>query len=146
MSEEYEYKQPFYDLIQDLRLAKLTENVAKKKRTALEERIAGFIKSPETGQKTIRAVSDEGQVLTVTIKRGLNYRADVQAIDKYFADESPSLGNEFAAVPCKSKATRELDVAGYEWYRKYSPDIFAEIAKHVTITPKKPSIAIKVVE
>ena len=144
MSEEY--TQPFYDLIQEFRFAKLAENVAKKKRTALEERIAGFIKSPEAGQKTVRAVSDEGQVLTVTVKRGLNYKADVQAIDEYFAMESPSLGNEFATVPCKSKATRELDVAGYEWYRKYHPSIFAEITKHVTITPKKPSITIKVKE
>ena len=144
MSEEY--TQRFYDLVQELRLAKVAENVARKRKVALEEEISSLIPSKETGQRTIEAKSDDGQAIKVTVKRGLNYKADLDKIDAYFFEESPSDGHNLLATPTKAKTARELDVSGYEWYKETHPEIFAEIAKHVTVTPKKTAVTIKVVE
>ncbi|MCP4900030.1 MAG: hypothetical protein GY906_23930 [bacterium] len=144
MSEEPVYTQRFYDLVQELRLAKVTENVAKKKRVALEEEIATLVPTKDEGQKTVEAKGDDGQVLKVTVKRGLNYRADLAEIEKFFGEESPSDGHHFLAAPVKQKSTRELDIKGYEWYRESHPEIFACFSEYVTVTPKKPAVTIKV--
>ncbi len=134
--------QRFYDLVQELRFAKLSENVAKKKRIALEETIAAAVPSKPDGQCTVEVTGDDGNTLKVIVKRGLGYKTDIAAIDKYFRRE-PKIGNKFATPPIKSSSTRELDLVGYEWYRKNCPEIFAEIAKHVEVTPKKVSVTIK---
>ncbi|MFZ5832266.1 MAG: DUF7173 family protein [Planctomycetota bacterium] len=119
-----------------LTAAKSEEKLAEGKRIEIEERIAALIPGPERGQKTV-ALPD-GRKLTV--ERGFNYRADCAEIEKLFT--TGAVSGEFP--PTKVKTTRELDVTGYEWYRTNDPDSFALLAQHVTVTPKKIAVSLKV--
>ena len=121
-----------YVLSVNLRTAKDRENGMKARRIAIEEQIAALIPGPETGQKTV--VVKDGSKLVVT--RGLNYKADLDGIMNSLAD------TEWQS-PIKSKSTCQLDVEGYEWYRKNHPDVFNHIAQHVSVTPKKVSVVLK---
>lgn len=119
-----------YVLAVNFRHAKEAEETAKANRIAIEEMIAALIPGPETGQKTVTV--KDGSKLVVT--RGFNYKADIEAIKHYQL--------AFGA-PITSKTTHALDVKGYEWYRENHPDVFAQIAQHVSVTPKKVSVALK---
>ena len=113
--------------------AKCAEEMAKAERIAIEEKIAALVPGPEKGQKTV-ALAD-GRKLTV--ERGLNYKADVQAIE-----EAMSAIRQ-VHVPIKVKTTRELDVVGYEWFRENDHNAFDIISQYVTVTPKKVAVSLK---
>lgn len=115
-----------------LKTAKNEEEVAKNKRIEVEESIAALVDGPDRGQKTV----DLGDGLRVTVERGFNYKADLNAVARVFEDSG-------MPAPIKIKTTRELDVIGYEWYRFSEPGYFTEIAKHVTVTPKKTAVTVK---
>jgi hypothetical protein len=77
---------------------------------------------------------DAGDGIKATVKRGLNYKADITAIR---AIDVPDL-------PLKFKpASYELAEVAYESLRESNPTLFAAIAKHVTTTPKKVSVELK---
>lgn len=132
LTPEQEAAANFLCLIANLRRAKVTEEQAKKNRINLEELVAKLIPTDDVGQKTVTA-SDGTKV---TIKRGFNYKADLEGVQESF-------DAMLLAAPVKSKTTRELDVKGYEWYRENDRDAFCVLAKHVTVTPKKVSVVLK---
>lgn len=119
------------ELISDLVIAKLNEEEAKENRIAIEEEIAKLVPGPEIGQKTVNI---EG--FKVTVKRGFNYKANLEEIDKLnIWNDNP--------IPVSSKTTRLLDEKGYEWYRNNNKNIFDKISKFVSVTPKKVSITLE---
>ena len=132
LTPEQEAAASFLCLVANLRRAKVTEEQAKKNRINLEELISKLVPTDEVGQKTV--VASDGT--KVTVKRGLSYKADFEKIDAVCiqAGEHP---------PVKSKTTRELDIQGYEWYRKEKPEVFQLIAGHVSVTPRKVSVTLK---
>jgi hypothetical protein len=115
--------------------AKYHEDVAKQERIQLEERIASLVPGPEVGSKTHK-VNDS---MKVTVERGYNYKADLDAIVAALAsDTEPEL------IPVKVKTTRELDAKGYEWYKANDNDTYAKICQYVSVTPKKVAVTVKV--
>ena len=117
----------------DLANAKTDEAKAKSRRIMLEEEIAARVDSPENGSKTFPA----GNGLKITIKRGWLYKADVDAIRGMdIADE---------VSPIKLIPAQEVfDSKEYERIIKDHPDIAAKLAQHVTVTPAKVSVTLKV--
>ena len=124
-----------YVLSVNLRTAKDRENGMKARRIAIEEQIAALIPGPETGQKTV--VVKDGSKLVIT--RGLSYKADLEKIESDLKDSD-------WPAPIATKTTRSLDVKGYEWYKKECQPVFQQIAQHVSVTPKKVSVALKLAE
>lgn len=122
------------DLVRNLLAEKEAEELCRRQRIALEEAIALCIPGPDSGQKTIKL--DDGT--SVTVKRGWNYKAKLEDIDAIFLD-----GMIGDPPPIKTKTTRELDERGYEWFRENRPGIFSELSKHVTVTPKKIAVEVK---
>ena len=113
--------------------AKQQEETAKAVRICLEEQIASLVDGPDNGQKTCKL--DDG--LSVTVKRGFNYRADCEKILELFS------GDSALPPPVKSKTVRELDEKGYEWFRTNEPERFTAVAEFVTVTPKKVAVEVK---
>ena len=116
--------------------AKRREYAAKKERIALEEQIAMLVETGDKGSKTV----DAGEGLKVFVKRDLSYKADIDnlcAVAKSLnAQEAP-----IKVVP----ETLAFDDKVYEAMRESNPVLFAEFAKHVTVTPKKVSVTLKLV-
>lgn len=119
------------DLIDDLHDVKSMEAKYRAERIEIEEKIADLIPGPERGQRTVSV-----DHYKVTVERGFNYKADCTAIESVMI-------NPLSPPPIKVKTTRELDIAGYEWYKEQNPDVFAVISQYVTVTPKKISVTIK---
>ena len=74
------------ELVKELYTAKQNEEVAKKARIAVEERIAALVETPENGSRTV----DTG-VMKVTVKRENSYKLDDERL---FADTFPGLVKE----------------------------------------------------
>ena len=87
------------ELVKELYVAKQNEEVAKKARIAVEERIAALVPTAENGSRTV----DSG-VMKVTVKRANSYKIDDEAA---FALACPALVKE---IPAKW----EIDVKAYE--------------------------------
>ena len=115
-----------------LATAKREESEAKARRIQMEEEIAALIETPENGSKTVEA----GPGLKVTVKRSLIYKADIDAIK---ALDLPS-----NLIPIKTKPAEDvLDVKGYEWIMENNHEISLRLVKHVTVTPAKVSVTLK---
>ena len=129
-----------------LRKAEKAEETARTNRIKLEEMISSFLPTKEVGQET--KVLSNG--VSITIKRGLRYKADLDDIQEVIANQVPAgqTGIEYPDLmaPIKVKTTRELDVKGYEWYRQNHPTIFNRMSQHVTVTPAKVSVTVKAPE
>ena len=117
------------ELVKELYTAKQNEEVAKKARIAVEERIAALVETPENGSRTV----DTG-VMKVTVKRENSYKIDD---DSVFAMAFPGLVKE---VP----ASWKIDVKAYEAERAKDSETYREACQHVTVTPKKVSVSLKV--
>lgn len=117
------------ELVKELYVAKQNEEVAKKARTAVEERIAALVPTAENGSRTV----DSG-VMKVTVKRANSYKIDDEAA---FALAFPALVKE---IPAKW----EIDVKAYEAERAKDSPLYREAAEHVAVTPKKASVTLKV--
>jgi hypothetical protein len=109
--------------------AKKREDSAKKERVAIEEAIAAIVETPENGSKTVEAGD-----LKVVVKCALSYEADVEAIRDIDATDLP-----LELIP----AEWSFDEKAYEKLRTDNPNLFAAIAKHVTVTPRKVSVTLK---
>ena len=139
LTPEQEKAANFLCLVANLRRAKDTEEQAKKNRIKLEELVAKFVPTDEVGQKTV--VASDGT--KVTVKRGLSYKADLDAIETVLPSISDGHHTDSGLpAPIEVKTTRSLDVKGYEWYRKNHPGVFAQLAQHITVTPRKISVSI----
>lgn len=132
LTPEQEAAANFLCLVANLRHAKDTEEQAKKNRINLEELVARLIPAGETESKT--ATASDGT--KVTVKRGLSYKANLDAIEEVL------LTTDFPA-PVEIKTTRSLDIKGYEWYRREKPGLFPHISQYVTVTPRKVSVILK---
>jgi hypothetical protein len=133
--EEIEY------LVRRLLSAKQTEEEARAKRIACEEKLIALIPCPDRGQKTFTLNSG----VKVTIERGFNYKADIGKIEQFFEKHNAPiiLSDARLPLPVKHQTTSSLDVPGYEWYKDNHPEIFGQIAPFVTVTPKKTSVTVK---
>lgn len=141
LTEEYMENLSDEDRIRDLliltdklQLAKEAEQCTKDYRISIEKHIATYIPTKEVGQKT-KTLSDGTKV---TVKRALNYKANLLAIRELFSDNRAK-----GHAPIKSSTTEVLDVPGYEWHRKNNPYIFSELSKLVEVKPKKVSVIIQ---
>jgi hypothetical protein len=127
------------NLAEQLWDAKRAEDEAKTKRIEAEEKIAALIQTEESASKTIPI----GGGLKITVKRGLNYKADMDAL------RNMALMAEDAEAELPVKLTDPIpagyifDEDAYEALKESHPDFFAEIAQHVTVTPKKVSVTLK---
>lgn len=121
------------DAVRNLQNAKRAEELCRQKRITLEEQIAALVPGPEAGQKTVTL--EDGT--KITVKRGLNYKADIDGIRK--AAEQLELEH----VPIQSKTTHTLDEKGYEYYRSNYPSVYQELSQYVTVTPAKVAVTIK---
>jgi hypothetical protein len=121
-------------LYNDLAHAKQAEARSTALRIAAEEKIVALVTGPDTGQRTITLTDGR----KITVKRGLNYRVDVQSLVKT---------HRLLGIPCpapvKQKTTYELDAKGYEYYRENYPQAFTAISEFVTVTPKKIAVTLK---
>jgi hypothetical protein len=120
-------------LAMNLRSAKRQEESTKANRIAVEETIAALIPGKEDGQVT-ETLPDGSKIV---VKRGFNYRANLKGIEEIFN------GLDGLPAPIKIEATRKLEVAGYEWYRRNHLEIFQQMIEHVTVTPKKVAVELK---
>lgn len=114
-----------------LAVAKREEDEAKSRRIDIEEQIARLISTPENGSKTVQA----GAGLKVTVKRALSYKADINAIRALNLEESP-----VKLVPAKW----EFDQNKYESIILDNPKLANELSNHVTVTPRKVSVSLKI--
>lgn len=117
------------ELVKELYTAKQNEEVAKKARIAVEERIAALVETAENGSRTV----DTG-VMKVTVKRANSYKIDNERL---FAQNFPMLVKE---IPAKW----EIDVKAYEAEREKDSQTYRDACDHVTVTPKKVSVSLKV--
>jgi len=107
--------------------AKKTELAAKEERLKIEDAIAALVETDENGSKTVPAGA-----LKITVKRGLSYKADIEALAKL-------VGAPLKVVPSKV----EFDEKAYEAIRTTSPAMFAKVSAFVTTTPRKVSVELK---
>jgi len=123
------------ELVRKLYGAKRCESDAKADRIALELAIVKLVPiDDESGSRTV----DAGDGLKVTVKCGLNYRADVDGIRGMTSVPE-------ARMPVKSiPSDYKFDEKAYEALRKSNPDMANRIAEFVTVTPAKPSVTLKV--
>ncbi len=117
-----------------LKNARAAEALARSGRVDAEEQIAALVPTEDIGQKTI-TLSDGTKI---TVKRGLNYKANLEQIQDYYFD----LPDKHS--PVKMKTIRELDTVGYEWIKQNDPESFAYISNFVTVTPKKVAVLLVV--
>lgn len=112
--------------------AKVAENAAKKTRIECEEKIAAMVETEINGSKTVEA----GERMKITVKRGLSYKADMEAL----------LALEGIDLPVKKiPAKDEFDEKAYEAMLADPPNGFVRILNCVTVKPKKVSVTIKLV-
>ncbi len=117
-----------------LKNAKVAEALARSGRIDAEEQIASLIPTEDIGQKTV-TLSDGTKI---TVKRGLNYKANLEQIQDYYFD----LPDKHS--PVKMKTVKELDSKGYEWIKQNDPESFTYISNFVTVTPKKVAVTLVV--
>ena len=106
--------------------AKAAENVAKEARVKAEAALAEALGGKDDGSTSFKCGP-----MSVTVKRGWNYKVD--DIDE-FAKRFPAL----------VKVKPELHATAYEKARRENAELFEEACQHVTATPKKVSVEIKI--
>ena len=112
--------------------AKQLESKAKKTRIEAEEQIAKLIETPEQGSKT----EDAGNGIRITVKRGLLFKADVDAIREMDIPE------EVMPIKC-IPASYAFDMKTYEYVRGHHPDVASKLARHITTKPAKTAVTLK---
>jgi len=114
-----------------LEYAKAAERRSREFRVDVEQWIAELIPPAETDSQTVTL--PDGTKIVVT--RGLTYKADTEAIKKLESPDCP--------MPLRYETTCKLELGTYEHYRKSKPAVFAQIAEHVEVKPRKVAVAIK---
>ena len=121
------------ELVNELIATKAAEAECICARINAENCVAALVPTGDVGQKTVTLPGGQ----KITVRRGLNYKADVQAIQSVFNNTGT---REF--LPLKTKTTIELDEKGYEWYRSHNPELFNKLSQHVAVTPKKVAVSL----
>lgn len=124
---------PLEDLVDQWVAVKKEEDLAKLQRLALEERILALVPAREEGSDTTPL--SNGFKVTTTGK--LSYKADdLNAVREICRKWDAEL------VPIKTE--HKLDETGCKFLRRERPELWAQLAKAVTVTPAKTSISVKV--
>jgi hypothetical protein len=111
-------------LAAELAAAKAAETAANAARIEIEQRIVALVEPTDKGTTSVKVPG-----MTISVVTGYSYKADIPEIKKIF--------------PEIIKTKEELDTKNYEICREKDPALFAQVAKFVTITPKKPAVTIK---
>lgn len=119
-------------LAQQLVAAKAAENAANKQRVAIEEQIVSMLGAREEGSATTEL--DNGLKLTVTGK--MTYKADMLLLTSLCQNLPEALR------PIKTEV--KLDETGAKYLRNNEPEVWAQIAPAITITPAKTAVSVKV--
>jgi plasmid stabilization system protein ParE len=117
--------------------AKNAENAAKNLRILAEEAIAALVETPECGSKTVEAGDD----LKVCVKRGLSFKADVDAI-RALAEEIGSDDLPLTLTP-PIPAGYAFDEKAYQTLKDEKPEVFRIVSKYVETKPKKTAVELK---
>ena len=122
---------PLATLVADYIDAKRVEDQAKKHRVEIEERILALAPAREEGSQT----TDLGNGFKVTTTGKLSYKADdLDALREICRGWDANL------VPIKT--THALDDTGCKYLRKERPELWAKLARVVTVTPAKTAIKV----
>lgn len=121
-------------LARDLYRAKQAEETAKNERIRIENLILEAVEMPETGTKTVKVGA-----LKLALKKENSYAVDEKGL---FAAGLPTetVRSLFEEVPASLKFVPKQ----YESLRQMDPSVFSEVAKYVTVKPRKPSVALKI--
>ena len=128
-------KKTLSTLAKELLEAKRAEDKAKAERIECEEAIAALIETDCNGSKT----TDCGDGLKVTVKRGIIYKANVEAIRSELSALEIPLPLTF--VP-PSPASYDFDEKAYEALRDSNPDLFKKVAVYVETKPRKVAVTL----
>ena len=112
--------------------AKAAENAANKARVAIEEQIVSMIGAREEGSATTELAN--GLKLTITGK--MTYKADMPTL-LTICQTLPE-----ALRPIKTEV--KLDETGAKYLRNNEPEVWAQLAPAITITPAKTAVSVKV--
>lgn len=122
---------PLATLVADYIDAKRVEDQAKKHRLELEERILALAPAKEEGSQT----TDLGNGFKLTTTGKLSYKADdMEALREICRDWDANL------VPLKTSTT--LDDTGCKYLRKERPELWAKLARVITVTPAKTALKV----
>lgn len=122
---------PLATLVADYVDAKRVEDAAKKHRLELEERILALAPAKEEGSQTV----DLGNGFKLTTTGKLSYKADdLDALREICRDWDTNL------VPIK--ITYSIDETGCKYLRRERPELWAKVARVVTVTPAKTAIKV----
>jgi hypothetical protein len=113
--------------------AKKVESLAKQVRIEIEEKLAILVETPERGSKTVALENG----LKVTVERGLSYKADHKAL------ASVDIGDYAGTDADPRRMKPDFSEGAYEKMRTLNPAIFKLLSQHVTTTPKKASVTLK---
>lgn len=119
------------ELVADFIAAKAAESKANKDRVAIEEQIIAMLGKREEGAETHELSS--GMKIIITGK--VTYSADMEKLQEICA----KLPQEMR--PLKTKT--ELDTTGAKYLRANEPQIWAKLAKAITVKAAKASIEVK---
>lgn len=119
-------------LVENLVSAKAEENLANKKRIALEEQIIDRLGKREEGAQTHELTN--GVKLTITGK--LSYKADMSLLMQ-LAGQLPE-----NMRPIKTEV--KLDETGAKYLRNNEPEVWAMLAPAITTKAAKASVEVKV--
>ena len=118
-------------LAERLLTAKADEAEARDRRIVVEAQVASLIPTDGAESKTVTLSNG----FKIVVKRPISYKADIPGILNCME------GTEYPS-PIESKTTHSLDVKGYEWYRDQKPEMFAKLAKFVTVKSLKTSVGL----
>lgn len=123
------------ELAKSLFEARRDEAAASARRIEAEEAIAVLVQTADNGSKTV----DCGDGLKVTVKREMGYKADLTAIRALDIEDGLLPVLPTPPIP----GGYEFDKKAYEKLRDDRPDVFAIIAAHVEVKPRKVAVSLK---
>lgn len=132
LSQLHTAADPLATAVADYIAAKRDEDAAKKARLAAEDRILALQPAKEEGALTVEAGG-----FKVTLTGSLSYSADdIEALRNITARWDANL------VPLKT--TTALDATGCKYLRRERPELWAQLARVVTVKPAKVSLKVGV--
>jgi hypothetical protein len=120
------------ELVAEFIAAKHAETQATEKRTRLEQQILALSPAKEEGSSTVTLAS--GMKLTVTGK--LTY-----SVDDMDALREITRGWDGNLVPLKTSTA--IDAAGCKYLRAERPELWAQLARVVSVKPAKTALTVK---
>lgn len=134
LSQLHTAADPLADAVGAYVLAKRDEDAAKKRRIEAEERILALQPAKEEGATTVEAGGYK-----VTLTGSLSYSLDADGLE---ALRNICVKWDGHLVPLKTKT--ELDATGCKYLRRERPELWAQIARVVTVKPAKTSVKVAI--